>query len=144
MNSSLPKKNHDMVKLLPPQISHDKLTFILLHTLQVNFRAIRSVQDWVSVNRHHEECTNKPLLQEKKSLENANFVLKTPFRAKLNLSEKPRKLSFPRNEPQWEPGKGALQRFQEPVTLILGVKMGAAVSQISLKSVSFNRVTSPL
>lgn len=45
--------------------------------------------------------------------------------AKLNLSEKPRKLSFPRNEPLWELGKGALQRFQEPVTLILGVKMGA-------------------
>ena len=43
------------------------------------------ITDWVSVNRHHKECTNKPLLQEKKSLVNhinANFVLKTPFRGK--------------------------------------------------------------
>lgn len=45
------------------------------------------ITDWVSVNRHHKECTNKPLLQEKKSLENANFVLKTPFRGKVYACE---------------------------------------------------------
>lgn len=36
--------------------------------------------------RHYKQCTNKPLIGEKRSLANhinANFVLKTPFRGKL-------------------------------------------------------------